>query len=136
MELVTEIENALDAVRPTLVLSVWSAPYAEADGNTPGVRAGVRGEDDWEIELDGCTVADAQYLLHKYGPQDVSYMVDDSSATPAEYHAAIEAFEAHLASKRNPITCSIADAMQFLLEASQKGNIEVTIDGATWLVAR
>lgn len=128
--LVDQIEAAMEAT-PTVVLALWSRSYAQADGNTAGVRAGVRGEDDWQVELDGVTLTDAQYLEQKYGPNNTHYTVDDDSVTREAYLDAVAEFEREL----QPLTISLAEVLEMCIDASKSGE-PLTINGATWLVQR
>lgn len=128
--IVDQIEVAMEQ-RPTLVLSMWSPAYAATSGDTPGVQAGVRGVEDFELDMQGVTVADAQYLEQKFAPVDVHYLVDDNSADSTEFAEAVRAFEAH---SSTPPTCTVSDLFDILASTMRNGNFDVTIDGATWRV--
>lgn len=127
---VDQIEAAMEAT-PTVVLSIWSTEYAATDGNTAGVRAGVRGEDDWIVELDGVTLHDAHYLEQKFGPDKTHYTVDDESVTREAYLDAVAEFER----AAQPLTISLAEVLEMCIDASKSGS-PLTINGATWLVLR
>lgn len=63
------------------------------------------------------------------------FSIDGDEATYEEFVNLLDQLDAGTAPQLPP-TCSINDAFSFLLDAHAKGDFEVTIDGATWLIRR
>lgn len=90
MRMYKQIEDAMNA-KPTVVVSLYTGAYATAP-SVPGYSAGVRGEEDWIIELAPCSAREVGELINDY-PRDLHLLLNDDSVDQTTWAAAARAFE-------------------------------------------
>lgn len=95
---------------------------------------------DYLIEPEVTDIDYALQLSEQFGEAESMYykvINDDRDSLPrAEWQTEVEAMRALPEPVAPPLTCSLSDAIEFLVEAAKRGSIEVNIDGARWLVQR
>lgn len=124
MGVVTELNRALEPLHPYYALA-WD-----------------RGDTDIEIAVYNPETHDRSFeaqITPSFARSKLEgaarFSIDGDEASFEEFAHLLDQLEAGTAPPLPP-TCSINDAFSFLLDAHAKGDFEVTIDGATWLIRR
>lgn len=125
MGVVTELNRALEPLHPYYALA-WD-----------------RGDTDIEIAVYNPETHDRSFeaqITPSFARSKLEgaarFSIDGDEASFEEFAHLLDQLDAGEVPAAPTLTCSLSDAVEFLVEAAKRGSIEVEIDGARWLVQR
>lgn len=125
--LLTKIEDILEQMKPGIIFE------ANLDDLT-GFVSVINNEDgDYWLQPQDCPLADIVNLAEQFGTQPIYFLSTDDNREQVDYEFWCDAINKAL-NPPQPLTCSLADAIGFMVDAARLGDFDFCCGAAKWRV--